>query len=87
MADKPESPKTIFVETLKLPDGRTVRVLAYDNDEIRIRVDRCPYVISEAYLSGGPNDHAIIKLSPGKRGDMVRSQQEDTSTAPEISQS
>lgn len=68
MAQNPDSPEIVFSDGLQLPDGRRVRVLAYSDGSVRFRLDGTPYVISETYLSGGPNDHAIIKLSPGKQG-------------------
>jgi hypothetical protein len=58
--------KIIMSEGLVLPDGRKVRVVAYDDDSVRFRLDRTPYVITEAYLSGDPSSHAIIKLAPRK---------------------
>jgi hypothetical protein len=57
-------PERIFSEGLVLPDGRKVRVLSYDDGSIRFRVDDAPYVLEEAFLAGGRNDHAIIKISP-----------------------
>ncbi|MFE9098992.1 hypothetical protein [Streptomyces sp. NPDC007264] len=55
-------------EPIELPDGRTVRIRAYSDGSVRFRLDGTPYVITEAYLSGRPEDHAIVKLSPGKQG-------------------
>jgi hypothetical protein len=52
----------VFSEGLVLPDGRKVRVLAYDDGSVRFRLDGTPYVIEEAFLTGGRNDHAIVKL-------------------------
>ena len=68
MAD--QSLKAHFVaETIELPDGRKIRVSAYPDGSIRFRVDGLPYVLTEAYLSGNPeNDKAILKISPGKQG-------------------
>ncbi|MFG3308865.1 hypothetical protein [Streptomyces wuyuanensis] len=67
MADQPL--KAHFSETVELPDGRKVRVLAYPDGSIRFRVDGLPFVLAEAYLSGNPEkDQAILKLSPGKQG-------------------
>jgi hypothetical protein len=67
MADQPL--KAHFSETVDLPDGRKVRVLAYPDGSIRFRVEGLPYVLAEAYLSGNPEkDQAILKLSPGKQG-------------------
>ncbi|MFF3871186.1 hypothetical protein [Streptomyces sp. NPDC001978] len=68
MADEPL--KAHFVAPpVVLPDGRKVRVSAYPDGSIRFRVDGLPYVLTEAYLSGNPeNDKAIVKLSPGKQG-------------------
>ncbi|MFI7067084.1 hypothetical protein ACIBL3_39225 [Kribbella sp. NPDC050124] len=37
-------------------------MLAYDDGSVRFRLDGTPYVIEEAFLQGGRNDHAIIKL-------------------------
>jgi hypothetical protein len=58
-----EMPERIFSEGVVLPDGRKVRVLAYDDDSVRFRLDGTPYVLEEAFLSGGRQDHAIIKLA------------------------
>ncbi|MFG2439018.1 hypothetical protein [Streptomyces sp. NPDC048508] len=70
MADQPL--KAHFSETVTLPDGRKVRVLAYPDGSIRFRVDGLPYVLTEAYLSGNADkDQAIVKLSPGKQGSNV----------------
>ncbi|NJP41964.1 hypothetical protein [Actinacidiphila epipremni] len=56
-------------DPIQLPDGRKVRISAYPDGSIRIRVDGLPYVLTEAYLSGNPDkDQAILKLSPGKQG-------------------
>jgi allantoicase len=67
MADQPL--KAHFSETVTLPDGRKVRVLAYPDGSIRFRVDGLPYVLTEAYLSGNADkDQAIVRLSPGKQG-------------------
>jgi hypothetical protein len=71
MATNPNSPNLIETHIVEFRDGRKVRVREYDNDEIRFQIDRTPYVITEAYLSGNPDQHAIIKLSPGRRGDDV----------------
>lgn len=57
-------PERIFSEGLILPDGRKVRVLSYDDGSIRFRVDDAPYVLEEAFLAGGRNDHAILKIAP-----------------------
>lgn len=44
-------------------DGPTrVRVLHYDDGSVRFRVYAAPLAITEAFLSGGRNDFAIIKL-------------------------
>ena len=67
MADQPL--KAHFSETVTLPDGRKVRVLAYPDGSIRFRVDGLPYVLAEAYLSGNADkDQAILKISPGRQG-------------------
>lgn len=54
-----------------LPGGRKVRVLAYDNGEVRFHLDGTPYVMSECFLAGSSGGHAIIKLSPGRQGSAV----------------
>lgn len=57
-------PERVFSEGLELPDGRKVRVLAYDDGSVRFRVSGTPYAMVECFLTGGSNDHAIIKLAP-----------------------
>lgn len=69
MARNPDSPELIFSEGLTLPDGRKVRVLSYSDSSVRFRLEGAPYVLTEAFLPGGSNKLAILKLSPGKRGD------------------
>ncbi|MGW1213663.1 hypothetical protein ACWD5F_29010 [Streptomyces sp. NPDC002499] len=67
MADQPL--KAHFAETMSLPDGRNIRVMAYPDGSIRFHVDGLPYVLTEAYLTGdATKDRAILKLSPGKQG-------------------
>jgi len=63
------APKLVFSQPLELPDGRTVRVLAYDDGAIRVRIKGgLPYVLAEAFITGSDYDnkgqprHAIIKL-------------------------
>lgn len=46
------------------PDGRRVQVLFYDDGTYRFRVHETPLYLSECYLQGGRNDHAILKLVP-----------------------
>jgi hypothetical protein len=53
----------IFRDTVVLPDARTLRILVYPDGSVRIRLSGCPYVVSECYLTGKPEDAAIIKLS------------------------
>lgn len=54
----------VFSEGVVLPDGRKVRILAYDDDSVRFRIDGTPYALAEAFLQGGTNEHAILKLTP-----------------------
>jgi hypothetical protein len=68
MARNPDSPDNVFSEWVTLPDGRRIRVMAYDDGSIRFRVEGTPYVLAEAFLSGSSQDTAILKLSPGKNG-------------------
>lgn len=65
MAQSPGSPTNIFGEWVQLPDGRRVRVLAYDDGSIRFRVEGAPYMMAEAFLTG-TNGNAILKLVPAK---------------------
>jgi len=63
-----DAQRRTFSEGLVLPDGRRVRVLAYVDGSVRFRITGgTPYAITEAYLSGGSNDHAIMKVEPLKR--------------------
>ena len=72
MAGKnPDAPNLIETHIVEFQDGRKVRVREYDNGEIRFAVDGMPYVLVEAYLTGKPSDHAILKLSPGRQGSNV----------------
>ncbi|MCD0480965.1 hypothetical protein LO771_00675 [Streptacidiphilus sp. ASG 303] len=68
MAGNPDLPEKVFSEQLALPDGRRVRVLAYDDGSVRFCLKGLPYVLTEAYLSGGGDDEAIVRLSPGRQG-------------------
>lgn len=68
MAKSPDSPDNVFSEWVTLPDGRRIRVMAYDDGSIRFRVEGTPYVLTEAFLSGSSQDTAILKLSPGRAG-------------------
>jgi hypothetical protein len=83
MPSNPDAPVAVYIKTLELPDGRTIRIRAYDNGEVRFRLSGTPYVLAEAYLSGGPKDHAIIKLSPGKQGSATYTKRVD---APEVAE-
>ncbi|GAA3504464.1 MULTISPECIES: hypothetical protein [Streptomyces] len=68
MADQPLQAHFV-ADPIVLPDGRRIRVSAYPDGSIRLRVGGLPYVLTEAYLSGDPDkDEAIVKLSPGKQG-------------------
>ncbi|MFF9335200.1 hypothetical protein [Streptomyces albogriseolus] len=68
MADQPLQAHFV-ADPIELPDGRRIRVSAYPDGSIRLRVGGLPYVLTEAYLSGDPDkDEAIVKLSPGKQG-------------------
>jgi hypothetical protein len=58
-------PKLTASIPVDLPDGRKVRVQSYDDGSIRLRVqDDSPYMIAEAFLTGGKGKHTIIKLVP-----------------------
>lgn len=73
-------PDRIFSEGLVLPDGRKVRVLSYDDGSIRFRIDDAPYVLEEAFLAGGRNDHAIIKIA--RKGVTGMSEEADPEAEP-----
>jgi hypothetical protein len=45
-------------------DGRRIQCLFYDDGSYRFRIYETPLYIAEAYLQGGRNDHAIIKVVP-----------------------
>jgi hypothetical protein len=50
-------------QRVDLADGRKVHILTYDDESVRFRITGgTPYTIAEAYLAGGQNDHAIIKI-------------------------
>ena len=55
----------VYSEGLTLPDGRKVRVLAYDDGSVRFRPDETPYVLAEAYLA--KYGVAITSTSPSSR--------------------
>lgn len=57
-----------FSEGLELPDGRKVRVLAYEDGSIRFRVSGTPYAMTECFLAGGTQGSAILKLEPKTAG-------------------
>lgn len=64
MATATKKNERTFSEGLVLPDGRKVRVLAYEDGSVRFRLDGTPYAMTECFLAGGSGDHAIIKLVP-----------------------
>jgi len=47
-----------------LGDGRQVRVREYAGGAVRVLIDDPPYIISEAFLTRGSTDRAILKLEP-----------------------
>ena len=54
--------KLVQSERVDLYDGRRVRVLAYEDGSIRVRIDDPPYLLEECFLGAGRNAHAIVKL-------------------------
>jgi hypothetical protein len=65
------APTLVFSEGVDLPDGRTVRVLAYDDGSLRFKVrGGLPYAITEAFITGtdsradGRPRQAILMLRP-----------------------
>ncbi len=48
---------------LCFPMSEMVRVLAYVDGSVRVRIDGAPYVMEERFLSGGSNDHVIGKFA------------------------
>lgn len=69
-------PERIFSEGLVLPDGRKVRILSYNDGSVRFRLEGAPYVIAEAFIGAGRNDHAIIKLVPVGSSESERNEPE-----------
>lgn len=58
-------PKIVYAETVTCPaDGRKVRNLFYEDGSYRFRINACPLVLEEAYLSGNAQLNSIIKLAP-----------------------
>ena len=57
-------PDRVFSEGIVLPDGRKIRVLAYDDGSVRIRFDGAPYVMTECFLRANAQGHAIVKVVP-----------------------
>ena len=62
MAKRPELMKSVRVDG---PDVR-VQALFYDDGSMRFRIYDSPCVIEEAFLTGNPQDHCIIKLGRPK---------------------
>ena len=57
-------PNIVYAQTVSCPDGRKVRNLFYDDGSFRFRLNSCPLVLEEAFLSGNAQLNSIIKLSP-----------------------
>jgi hypothetical protein len=58
------SAKLVTSDRVDLTDGRNVRILAYEDGSIRVRISDSPYVLEEAFMSGRTGQHTIIKLTP-----------------------
>lgn len=54
----------VTTHKIELGDGRQVRVREYAGGAVRVLIDDPPYVISEAFLTRGKTDRAILKLDP-----------------------
>jgi hypothetical protein len=61
-------PSIVASIPVDLPDGRRVRVIAYDDRSIRVRISDSPYFIEEFFGSGTEGQHTIAKFTP-KRAD------------------
>ncbi|MCO5171150.1 MAG: hypothetical protein M9894_33010 [Planctomycetes bacterium] len=62
-AAKAAPPRLVTKRTVRLPFGRTVRVLGYANGAVRVRLkDAAPMVVSEAFLTG--NQNVILRIDP-----------------------
>jgi hypothetical protein len=56
--------KLLTSNRIDLADGRNVRVLAYEDGSIRVRISDSPYVLEEAFMTGRTGQHTILKLAP-----------------------
>ena len=59
-------PDLVHSQRVDSPDGRRVQVLFYDDGSYRVRFYETPLFLSECFLAGGRNDHAIIKVMPAE---------------------
>jgi hypothetical protein len=59
-------PSIVASIPVDLPDGRRVRVIAYDDRSIRVRISDSPYFIEEFFGSGTVGQHTIAKFTPKK---------------------
>lgn len=56
--------KLLQSERVDGPNDRRVQVLFYEDGSIRFRIYERPLVLEEAYLTGNPQGHAILKVAP-----------------------
>lgn len=49
-------------------DGlRRVHVLFYEDGALRIRINEAPMAVEEAFLTGTPDKHTIVRVAPRRR--------------------
>lgn len=62
--------KTGHIGTVKIDldtgdDGfRRVHVLFYEDGALRFRINETPMAVEEAFLTGGPGKHTIVRVAP-----------------------
>ena len=57
-------PSHLGTVDIELEDGREVHVIFYADGRLRFRMKPIGLAIEEAFLSGKPNEHAIIRVGP-----------------------
>ena len=74
-------PSIVASIPVDLPDGRRVRVIAYNDRSIRVRISDSPYFIEEFFGSGTEGQNTIAKFTPKKaRSEVAMNAQQLTAT-------
>ncbi len=63
--------------SIELSDGRAVKIKEYLTGSVRMVIDDAPYALTQAYITSGKHDQAMIRLEPidwwqGAAGQVVR---------------